>query len=119
MADAKKADKPKSPQGGKAPQGAKQPKQGKGQAPAAPAAPATRARVTGEHREVADDAATRRDGCQPPRVLGATERAPEAAEEPQERSPAQTGQERPGLYRGRVVRVVRRDLPDGVIRARR
>src|SRR5881227_1114412 len=54
-----------------------------------------------------------------PRVLGATERAPEAAEEPQERSPAQTGQERPGLYRGRVVRVVRRDLPDGVIRARR
>ena len=29
MADAKKADKPKAPQGGKAPQGAKQPKQGK------------------------------------------------------------------------------------------
>src|SRR2546427_6015659 len=48
MADAKKADKPKGPQGGKAPQGAKQPKQGKGQAPAAPAAPATRARVTGD-----------------------------------------------------------------------
>src|SRR5467141_1837336 len=45
MADAKKADKPKGPQGGKAPQGAKQ---GKGQAPAAPAAPATRARVTGD-----------------------------------------------------------------------
>src|SRR6266849_289112 len=48
MADAKKADKPKGPQGGNAPQGAKQPKQGKGQAPAAPAAPATRARVTGD-----------------------------------------------------------------------
>src|SRR5260370_970067 len=49
MADAKKADKPKAPQGGKAPQGAKQPKQGKGGGQqAAPAAPATRARVTGD-----------------------------------------------------------------------
>src|SRR3981189_660519 len=46
MADAKKADKPKAPQGGKAPQGTK-PKQGKGPAQAAPAAPAVRARVTG------------------------------------------------------------------------
>src|SRR6266478_1898155 len=48
MADAKKADKPKGPQGGKAPQGAKQPKQGKGQAPAEPAAPAKRASVSGD-----------------------------------------------------------------------
>jgi large subunit ribosomal protein L5 len=48
MADAKKADKPKAPQGAKAPPGAKQPKPGKGPAPAAPATPAARVRVTGD-----------------------------------------------------------------------
>jgi large subunit ribosomal protein L5 len=56
MADADKADKPKTPkgpkapQGAKAPQGGKQPRPGKGGAAAAPApaAPAARARVTGD-----------------------------------------------------------------------
>jgi large subunit ribosomal protein L5 len=56
MADADRADKPKTakgpkaPQGAKAPQGGKQPRPGKGGAAAAPApaAPAARARVTGD-----------------------------------------------------------------------